>query len=69
MASGRPPRLPPRPGAVAVRAATGHRLEAPGAIATHAMAISPTGVIAGYHVDEHSVSHGFVAEPLNPTGW
>lgn len=44
------------------------RLQAPGAVETYPTSITPSGVIAGWHFDENYVSHGFIAEPLNPSG-
>jgi hypothetical protein len=45
------------------------RLQPPDATQTYPTSITPTGVIAGYHVDGNGASHGFIAEPLNPAGW
>lgn len=43
-------------------------LRAPGALETYPTSITASGMIAGYFWDASSVRHGFVAEPLNPSG-
>lgn len=43
-------------------------LRVPGAWDTYPTSITPSGVVAGYHLDASFAVHGFIAEPLNRVG-